>query len=108
ALVDGKRGFIEKHCGALVERDILQRDHGETAGPKKARIIGQLEMPLHIRNNPRRIHKPRRNAMESGISFLETYIIPWSIKIGLALLILFVGNLLARMVTRVLVRVMER
>lgn len=46
--------------------------------------------------------------METGISFLETYIIPWSIKIGLALLILIIGKILARMVTRLIVRVMER
>lgn len=46
--------------------------------------------------------------METGISFLETYIIPWSIKIGLALLILIIGKILARMVTRLMVRVMER
>lgn len=46
--------------------------------------------------------------MENGISILEAYLVPWSIKIGLALLILIVGNLLARLVTRVLVRVMEK
>lgn len=47
------------------------------------------------------------SAMENGLTLLETYVIPWSIKIGLALLIFVVGNLLARIITRLLVRVMN-
>lgn len=46
--------------------------------------------------------------MENGLALLETYVIPWSIKIGLALLVFVVGNIMARMVTKGVVRVMEK
>ena len=46
--------------------------------------------------------------MENSLTLIETYVIPWSIKIGLALLILLVGNMLARMITKVLARVMTK
>lgn len=46
--------------------------------------------------------------MENGLTLIETYVIPWSIKIALALLILVVGNMLARMLTRVVSRLMVK
>ena len=38
--------------------------------------------------------------MENSLTLIETYVIPWSIKIALALTILVVGNMLARMLNR--------
>jgi small conductance mechanosensitive channel len=46
--------------------------------------------------------------MENGLALIETYVIPWSIKIGLALLIFVIGNMLARMLTKGIVRMMEK
>lgn len=44
--------------------------------------------------------------MESSLTLIESYVVPWSIKIALALLILVIGNMLARMVTRLVTRLM--
>ncbi|MGA0806415.1 MAG: mechanosensitive ion channel family protein [Pseudohongiellaceae bacterium] len=46
--------------------------------------------------------------MESSLALIETYVIPWSIKIALALLILVAGNMLARMVTRFVTQLMQK
>lgn len=46
--------------------------------------------------------------MENGLSLIETYLIPWSIKIALALTILVVGNMLARMIVKLVTRLMVK
>jgi small conductance mechanosensitive channel len=46
--------------------------------------------------------------MESSISMLETYFIPWSIKIGVALLIMLGGALLSRSLARLMSSAMLR
>jgi small conductance mechanosensitive channel len=46
--------------------------------------------------------------MESSITFVETWVFPWSIKIFIALGILIVGKMLGSLFTRFVMRVMER
>jgi small conductance mechanosensitive channel len=46
--------------------------------------------------------------MENSLTLIETYFVPWSIKIALALLILVVGNMLARMITRLITQLMTK
>jgi small conductance mechanosensitive channel len=46
--------------------------------------------------------------MQDSLTLIETYLVPWSIKIALALLILLVGNFIARTLTKVLTRVMRK
>lgn len=46
--------------------------------------------------------------MENSMSLIQTYLVPWSLKILLALAILLVGRLIASRVTRLAVHVMEK
>lgn len=46
--------------------------------------------------------------MENSLTLIETYVIPWSIKIALALTILVVGNMLARMLNRLITGLMTK
>jgi small conductance mechanosensitive channel len=46
--------------------------------------------------------------MESDLSLLDLYIIPWSIKIAVAIAIFFIGKIAARYLTTIVTRLMER
>lgn len=46
--------------------------------------------------------------MENGMSLVDTYLIPWAIKIAIALAIFLVGKIIAGYIARFITRLMER